>query len=182
MTFFRRFKCFDRVISKYHGVCDVVEVLNIFEGYPYRIRKQTTGEYFWSEEKDLMPIGDKIVIMREGGDVVARLYAKKERIATARCEFHNSKKDFVDAARIAIKRLINDDEKEDFYNGRIFCVAGDHSREYDDHNGRFRYGKIYTVRDGHVYGENGFVSKVQYRTVRDMNIGLLCEFIALTED
>ena len=177
-SFIRKYRFGERVISKIHGVCDIDEVIRVpFVGFPYRIKKLKTGELFWSEEHDLIPYGDKVVILNEDNCIARILFYKGKRlVAWDTCELGEyGSFSFPEAASHVLYKLFKGKQETTPYNGAVICVKQKyHGFSGSDH---FTVGKIYSVVDGIVYGDSGFRSKVSYNSIHDMCSGLGTTFI-----
>ena len=132
--------------------------------------------YSWDERGLELVKPEKIIIYRNGAEVVAKNTATGET-GVAKCnpadEF-----DFNTGAKLAFERLINPEpEKPKYYTGKVVCVA---SPDED-----FTVGKIYTFENGKTQDNEGDYRPVGYH-LKEFEDGCCFtntyKFIPLIED
>ena len=128
--------------------------------------------YSWDERGLELVKPEKIIIYRNGADVVAKNTATG-KTGVARCnpadEF-----DFDIGAKLTFERLINPEPvKPKYYTGKVVCVKSE--------TRAFTKGKIYEVVDGEMYPNAGFTDIRKYKNFGDVNIFNSSQFIELVE-
>lgn len=122
------------------------------------------GYGWWVCEGSLKAIpNNKIIITTDGIRTSARLYEGKKVIKSAQAicspddEFN-----FDYGARLAFDRLIDKDDKPEYYSGKVVCVETDKS--YWDET--LVVGRVYAVEDGRFVHDNG--TKTANQTYTDV--------------
>ena len=128
--------------------------------------------YNWDERGLELVKPEKIIIYRNGADVVAKNTATG-KTGVARCnpadEF-----DFHIGAKLAFERLINPEPvKPKYYTGKVVCI--------DSKTSSFTEGKIYVVTNGNLNSNDGVYEYHRFTSFADIQGTLASEFIELVE-
>lgn len=131
--------------------------------------------YSWDERGLELVKPEKIIIYRNGAEVVAKNTATG-KICVARCnpadEF-----DFNTGAKLAFERLTNPEPvKPKYYTGKVVCV--------ESPDGDFTVGKIYTFNNGRTRDNTGWLRPTNYRAedITHYNTNSVYTFVPLIED
>ena len=111
----------------------------------YRI-KEDNGEYHWTDEmfSGLAASLPKVVITTDGETTTAKMYEGKKVLKTAKTQCSPEDTfDFAVGAKIAFDRLMKNVEM----NIKVICIN-------DVPRSDFTKGKIYTVKNGFLYGNS----------------------------
>jgi len=153
---------------------EIATIKSVFQ-YPsarnrYRLEEH---RYFWDERGLGLVKPEKIIIYRNGADVVAKNTATG-KTGVAKCnpadEF-----DFNIGAKLALERLINSEpEKPKYYTGKVVCVS--------PHTSFYTKGKIYEIKDGVGKDDTGdTMTRRPVKSFGEFNQKMLSEFIELVE-
>ncbi len=129
--------------------------------------------YNWDERGLELVKPEKIIIYRNGADVVAKNTATG-KTGVARCnpadEF-----DFNTGAKLAFERLINPEpEKPKYYSGKVVCVS--------PYSSPFTKGKVYEITDGVGKDDEGTqITSKPVKSFKEFNQKMVSEFIELVE-
>lgn len=130
------------------------------------------GARYYAPDYLCIAINEKIIIYRNGAEVVAKNTATG-KTGVARCnpadEF-----DFNTGAKLAFERLTNPEpEKPKYYNGKVVCI--------DSKTSSFTKGKIYVVTNGNLNSNDGVYEYHRFTSFADIQGTLASEFIELAE-
>lgn len=138
--------------------------------YCYRLEEFS---YIWDERGLGLVKPEKIIIYRNGAEVVAKNTATG-KTGVAKCnpadEF-----DFNTGAKLAFERLTNPKpEKPKYYSGKVVCVSA-----FSDF---FTKGKVYEIKDGVGKDDEGTqITSKPVKSFKEFNQKMLSEFIELVE-
>lgn len=130
------------------------------------------GYEVYTKYSCIKPINEKIIIYRNGAEVVAKNTATG-KTGVAKCnpadEF-----DFNTGAKLAFDRLVEPEPEEPkYYSGKVVCI--------DNSGFNNTKGKIYKVLDGQLEFDSGLYSDERFKSVGQINNSLRSKFIELVE-
>ena len=158
-------------MHNYVGKICVIKSVNEFCNKPcYRLNN--TPSYFW-DERYLELVQDwKVVIIPDGDTTIGKLYEGDKvvkEVTTRKSPSDEYSKE--EAIKVITERLT----APTYYNGKVVCIDGS--------GGAFITGKIYTVNEGKLIGEDGTVfpnyGDTRYKSFDD--IVLISKFIEVVE-
>ena len=128
--------------------------------------------YTWDERGLELVKPEKIIIYRNGAEVVAK-NTTTGKTGIARCN-PTDEFDFNTGVKIAFERLINPEpEKPKYYTGKVVCINSKTSS--------FTKGKIYVATNGNLNSNDGVYEYHRFVSFADIQDTLASEFIELVE-
>ena len=136
--------------------------------------KEDNGDYHWTDEmfSGLATSLPKVVITTDGKTTTAKMYEDKKVLKTAKtqCSPEDSF-DFAVGAKIAFDRLMKNVEM----NIKVICIN-------DVPYSNFTKGKIYTVKNGFLYGNSecfgaDFFNKEPFESIKQINDIMTPQFV-----
>lgn len=139
----------------------------------YRI-KEDNGDYHWTDEmfSGLATSLPKVVITTDGKTTTAKMYEDKKVLKTAKTQCSPEDTfDFAVGAKIAFDRLMKNVEM----NIKVICIN-------DVPRSDFTKGKIYTVKNGFLYGNSerfgaDVLEKEPFESIKQINDIMTPQFV-----